>query len=216
MHPGDEIRHRRQEMGLTMSDLSAASGVSRGMVADVENGKKSPTLRTLYLLAKGLECSVSELLGVAAPARMSVLRAADQQVYVDPASGVERRLLSPALVARGMQLLMFRIPPGAVLGEYPPDSPTVLKHVTVVRGRIVVRVGEEEYELAAGDSLSWVSDVAHAGWNPGDEWAEVLHMMSYGSQGGLRSASGAGSAASAHEGSPGAEAGVGSRTLGPA
>ena len=195
MHLGAEIRRRRATLGWTMSDLAASSGVSRAMVADVENGKKSPTLRTLYLLASGLGCSVSDLLGVPEPARMSLIRADEHQVYVEPGTGIERRLLAPALVPRGMQLLVFRMPPGCALGEFPPDPPTVLKHVTVLSGRLAVMVDGEEHELEPGDSLSWVSDVPHGGRNIGDTWVEVLHVVHYGVR-----AEGMGTAAAARPG----------------
>jgi transcriptional regulator with XRE-family HTH domain len=180
MHPGGEIRQRRLTLGKTISDLADASGLSRAMIADVENGKKSPTLRTLYMLATGLGCSVSDLLGLPEANRVSTTRAHEHQVYIEPGTGIERRLLSPALATRGMQLLMFRCPPGAVLGEFPPEPPSVLKHVTVLAGRMVLTIDGVDLELGVGDSVSWIADAPHSGRNTGDTWAEVLHVVHYG------------------------------------
>jgi len=55
------LKNKRAERGLTLSDLSRRSGVSISAIRQIENGENSPSLRTLEKLARGLSCSVSEL-----------------------------------------------------------------------------------------------------------------------------------------------------------
>ena len=59
---GVKIAHLRHKRGLSLEKLAYESGVSKGNLSDIENGKKNPRLSTLILIAEGLEISVSSLL----------------------------------------------------------------------------------------------------------------------------------------------------------
>ena len=56
------LKNRRAERGLTVADLSKRSGVSRAAIMQLERGENDPRLSTLRGLAKGLGCTVSELI----------------------------------------------------------------------------------------------------------------------------------------------------------
>jgi len=50
-----ELRRRREELGLSLTDVSERSGLTRAMVSRIENGwNLNPTLETLYRLALAL------------------------------------------------------------------------------------------------------------------------------------------------------------------
>jgi DNA-binding XRE family transcriptional regulator len=46
---GDELRQRREEVGISQRDLAAASGLSRGLVAEIERGRRRHVLTRLRL-----------------------------------------------------------------------------------------------------------------------------------------------------------------------
>jgi hypothetical protein len=46
---GDELRTRREAVGISQRDLAAASGLSRGLVAEVERGRRRHVLTRLRL-----------------------------------------------------------------------------------------------------------------------------------------------------------------------
>jgi transcriptional regulator with XRE-family HTH domain len=56
---GAEVRRLRKSLDLTVTDLSAASGFSAGMVSKIENGGISPSLGTLKALAQALNVPIS-------------------------------------------------------------------------------------------------------------------------------------------------------------
>src|SRR4051794_24291762 len=92
------------------------------MLSEIERGVKNPTIRVVCQIAEGLETTVSALIGEA-PARDErlpvVVRRAERQTLVDPQSGVERQLLSPAYQGRGVEVLWYRIPAGESTGPLP-------------------------------------------------------------------------------------------------
>jgi transcriptional regulator with XRE-family HTH domain len=178
---GGAVRQWRLTLGLTLDGLAARSGVSRAMLSDVERGAKSPTIRVLCQIAEGLGCSVSDLLSGPPGDRpndvVSILRAPDRPVLVDPDSGVERRLLSPNPRRAGVEVVLYVVPPGRETGEFPPHRPGTREHVTVMRGELVGRIGEIEIGLSTGDSAAFPADVPHGFRNPAAEPCEFLLVI---------------------------------------
>lgn len=61
---GIEIRRRRTEQGLSLSDLARLAGISKGYLSQIENeAANRPSAQTLFRLARALGTSVGELLG---------------------------------------------------------------------------------------------------------------------------------------------------------
>ena len=56
------IRNLRLELGLSQTDLAAASGICRPNISRLESGKHTPTLGTLRRVATALGVTVKELL----------------------------------------------------------------------------------------------------------------------------------------------------------
>src|SRR5690349_15548945 len=102
------IRERRLALGLTLEALAQRTGVSRAMLSDIERGRKNPTVKLLAGIAEGLGCTVSALLGEgggAPPEAINVVRWDKRRTLVDPRSGVERQVLAPALLQRGVEVI---------------------------------------------------------------------------------------------------------------
>jgi len=51
---GHEVRMLRKQLGLTVTDVAAATGISVGMLSKIENGNISPSLTTLQSLSRAL------------------------------------------------------------------------------------------------------------------------------------------------------------------
>lgn len=58
------IKSKRKALRLSQVDLSRRSGVPQSTISAIETGARIPTAETLVLLAKGLFCSVNDLLSV--------------------------------------------------------------------------------------------------------------------------------------------------------
>lgn len=58
---GDNIAKARKKRGITQKKLAKMTGLSRGYIANIEEGKKYPKMKTLMLIAEKLEVDVEEL-----------------------------------------------------------------------------------------------------------------------------------------------------------
>ncbi len=176
MDVGEFIKARRTAQNLTLAELSAKSGVSRGMLCDVEANKKCPTIRILSQIAHGLDCSLSDLLESSPSPVFAPLRREDQQCLLEPESGIERRMVAPALVRRGITVAHYTVPPGGAI-DFPPEQPGVLEHVTVTAGSLVMTSDHQHIELRKGDGVTYEADHYHSIANPGEEATEFVLVM---------------------------------------
>ncbi len=125
---------------------------------------KNPTIKIVSQIAAALDLSVSDLLEERSPGAargLSLVRADERRVLVDPQSGVERHVLSPTFQRHGIEVLWYIIPPGESTGAFPPHQSRVEEHITVVHGRLHGLIGAREVTLEAGDSLAFRANLAH-------------------------------------------------------
>lgn len=59
---GDEIRRRRQRLGMSQEELGFASEIHRTYIGVIERGEKVITVQKLATLALALKCRPSEIL----------------------------------------------------------------------------------------------------------------------------------------------------------
>jgi transcriptional regulator with XRE-family HTH domain len=58
---GDRIAHLRERLKMTQVDLSKKAGVSQSTIAQIESGKKDPSVQTLKKLAGALDVHLAIL-----------------------------------------------------------------------------------------------------------------------------------------------------------
>jgi len=173
---GDNLRRLRRERGLTLEALAATSGVSRAMISKIERQDAVPTATVLGRLALGLEVGLSQLVGGQRPRQPTLLRPADQAVFRDAESGLERRSLSPLFPDRHVDFAINRLPPGRSV-RFPAHHRGVEEYLHVARGALVVVVDEERFVLSAGDTLFYLAHVPHAFVNEATETAEFYIVV---------------------------------------
>lgn len=148
----------RQQRGLSLADLAAASGVSKAMISRIERVESSPTAALLGRLAAGLGVPLTDLLVAPEPAPKRLHRRADQALWRDPGQGYHRRQVAPLDPATGVELVEVELPRAAQVA-YPPWSGTpYAQRLLLLDGRLAVDYGDEHYELDAGDCLDLAVD----------------------------------------------------------
>ncbi|GAA5126550.1 helix-turn-helix domain-containing protein [Pseudonocardia adelaidensis] len=161
------LQEARRSRGLTVSALADGAGVSRAMITKVERGEAQPTAVLLARLANALGMTLSELVARAEDGGGRLVRAADQPVWTDPASGYRRRTVSPAS-GRPLELVEIELPAGARVAFAADAYPDVHQQVWVLDGHLRLHEGDVLHELDAGDCLQFGPPVARAYVNPTD------------------------------------------------
>ena len=170
--------HRlRADRALTLDGLAERTGVSRSMISLVERGESSPTAAVLDRLAAGLGVTIASLFAEEPRADASpVARRGDQASWRDPATGYERRNLSPPGFPSPIELVEVVLPGGARVAY---DTPTpraagVSQQLWVLDGRVEVGVGGDTHRLDVGDCLAMRVDGPITFRNPLDAPARYV------------------------------------------
>lgn len=173
---GLAVKQRREAAGLSLRMLASRSGVSASMISDIERGAKSPTVTTIVHLAQALGVSAAALIdgGGQGESRIHIIRRGEGAVGDTPARWES---LGPSSPGSRIDFVRYTIPPATVLGPSPPHATGTVEHVHVATGTIRVTVGEECAELAAGDSCSCRTDVAHGVANPDPALPAEIYLI---------------------------------------
>jgi transcriptional regulator with XRE-family HTH domain len=169
---GRRIRSLRTERGLTLAGLAARVGITRSFLSGVERGVAYPSLMVLRSLAAALEVPVF-LLFTAPETNGMVVRKGARKVIRAPGAAVSYELVSPDL-RRKMEMILVRLKPGV---DSSPMAHEGEECALVLKGRVVITVGDVDYELDEGDSIYYDSGLPHKARAAGDEPAEVVSAI---------------------------------------
>jgi transcriptional regulator with XRE-family HTH domain len=176
---GARVRTARQRQGLTLEALAAAAGISRATLSNLERGEHSPSLTAATNVARALRVSLAELLGDEDRRPVVTIPKAERLVFRDPATGIERQLLSPAFAGRGIEFIRATLPPFTATDDLRPYHPAIDKYVLVEAGTLRIVVGAEPHILREGDAFYFRASVSHRFENPGPEPCSYLAILDY-------------------------------------
>jgi transcriptional regulator with XRE-family HTH domain len=173
---GGRLRDIRATRELSLRQLAKLIGASPSLLSQIENGKVTPSVDTLSLLANALGVPVATFFGepsspVPTPAGASVVRATDRQrIHLE--HGVTWENLLPR-EEPGVRFMEIRYAPGATSGEH------LLRHpgrdlFVVLEGELTFRIGFAEHRLGAGDALSFANFEPHQLRNDGAVEARAI------------------------------------------
>jgi transcriptional regulator with XRE-family HTH domain len=177
---GERLRRDRTERGLSLRELARRLDVSASLVSQIETGKINPSVRTLYAIVSELGVSLDDVFGSSAedangtpsepnvsPAAVgladdaSVVQRADARRAIELETGVRWERLT-ARNEPGIEFLYLVYPPG---GESAPAD-ALVRHSgsefgVVLKGRLGLTLGFNDYSLGPGDSVFFDSTTPH-------------------------------------------------------
>jgi transcriptional regulator with XRE-family HTH domain len=155
------VRAARVAGGLSLDALAGRAEVSKGALVALEGARGNPNLTTLVRLADALGRSVSSLMEDAREDPVVVVHADEiAPLWTGPSGGTARLLLTnPRPVP--VEVWRWRLHPGD-RHDSQAHPARVTETLTVVRGRMLLVVGETPRPLRAGQTTAFAADVPHA------------------------------------------------------
>jgi transcriptional regulator with XRE-family HTH domain len=186
---GERLRSARLGRGLTLRELAQRLSVSPSMISQIETGRASPSVSTLYAIADELQISLDELLfndrrpqsaGAADLATATgssgtqVLQPHDTRKRIRLASGVIWERLTPDSETDTEFLYVTYEVGGASSREDDFQRHAGHEWGFVLEGTLEVQIGFDEHVLGPGDSISFDSTIPHRLSNAGKS---VVHAI---------------------------------------
>lgn len=183
---GNVIRELRLKDNLTIAEVAAQAGISRGMVSKIENGQVSTSLETLSKIAQALGVSLAHLF------RHYNMPSGGAQL-VKNGDGMEvvrrgtRRGHTYHLLAydQGPKKTFepFLITMDDASEVFPTFEHPGTEFIHMLKGRIEYRHGQQTYMLEPGDSLTFRGDIPHGPERLLELPIHFLSIIIYGGQG---------------------------------
>jgi transcriptional regulator with XRE-family HTH domain len=174
---GDIVRSLRSAAGWSLNALASASGVSSGLLSQIERGNGNPSYSTLIKLAQALGVGVGEFFAGQdpQPKRVELVRAGARRRLLLSEHDLVYELLTPSLNG---QLGMIRAEIGVGWSnESAPFRHDGEESVIIVEGSLVVVVGGERHELVVGDTITYDASFPHWYANVTTEPAVLIGAM---------------------------------------
>src|SRR5947209_20188899 len=148
------VRGERTVRRWSLDELAERAAVSKAMISKIERAEVSPTAALLGRVAAAFGLTLSALLAADEIPKRGVMRAADQTIWRDPATGYIRRQVA-ASATSPIELTEVDLPPGASV-SFPAASYRQMSHVIwVLAGRLTFVEGDVMHDLGPGDSLEF-------------------------------------------------------------
>ncbi len=160
---GGRVHELRMDLGLTTAQLGELAGISKAMVSKIENGRTSPSLRTLERLARALEVPLTSLFrgldeehealhipegqGLKIVGRST--RAGHEYEFLGSSRGSYRRM-EPTLITLRNRTEVFP------LFQHPGTE-----WIYVLAGEFEYGYGSARYRMKRGDVLQFKGEVPH-------------------------------------------------------
>lgn len=179
---GANLRELRGQRNLSLDALARQTGLARGLLGQIENGRASPSVSVVWKIAQALDLPFSALLSTGSRASISVLRATDARRLVSPDGRFSSRALYPLNEPTSAEFYEIFIAAHSREDAAAHRAGT-RENLVVTAGRLELELGGERHELARGDAISFIADVPHSYINRGGEdcWAHLV--MTYASRG---------------------------------
>jgi transcriptional regulator with XRE-family HTH domain len=159
------VRDARERKHWSLAALAARSGLSKGMLLQIEGARTNPSIGTLIQIANAFGVSVWQLF-TPPDAAIRVATSAQALTLWRSGKGGTARLLVGSASPQPVELWEWRLAPGDV---YRADAhyATTVEAIHVRQGTLTLVVGKERVAVAAGSSVVARMDQPHQYRNDG-------------------------------------------------
>jgi transcriptional regulator with XRE-family HTH domain len=164
---GPRLKRLRTQQGVTLADLSGATGISTSTLSRLETGQRRPSLEVLLPLAQAYRVPLDELVG--AP------EVGDPRVRLKPRRVNGRTVLPLTRQPGGVQAWKIVVP--ATQTEPAPRAHEGYEWLYVLAGRMRLVLGDQDLVLGPGEAAEFDTRLPHWFGSTGGQPAEVLSLF---------------------------------------
>ena len=170
------VREARTERRWTLEQLASRSGVSKGMVVQIEQGRTNPSIGTLSKVAEALGVSLPDLVDTGEGPAARLVAPDDAAELWSTAAGSTATLLVGGRRPDFIELWEWRLEPGETY-EGRPHPAGIRELLHVIEGELTLTVGDEVLTVGQFGSAAYAADQAHSYTNRGADRLRFVLVM---------------------------------------
>lgn len=149
----------RKEKNLSLDQLSNLCGVSKSMLSQIEKGKKTPTITTLWKIAGGLNISLSLLIDEQ-KSSVRIVSSKDSIPLMENEGKYKAYPFLPFDQEANFEVFKMDVEPDCIHVSN-PHTAGVREYVFVSSGTLKVRIKNSLYTVEEGEAIIFEGDVMH-------------------------------------------------------
>ncbi|QGM45894.1 helix-turn-helix domain-containing protein [Methylocystis heyeri] len=170
---GATVQRLRKAYNLSLSELSAQSGVAKSIISQIERNETNPTLATIWRLAQALDVSIERVLQSSQDEPfLEKTSRADTPILVSDDGKCRLAIIGWIKTVEWLQAYDFFSEPGGVLESEAHQRGSV-ESLSVREGELTVEVGGAIECVKAGETLRYRCDRPHVIRNLGETPAQA-------------------------------------------
>ena len=172
------LKKLRKQHHWSLDAAAQKTGVSKAMLGQIERGESSPTLNTLWKIARGYELSFSQLMtltaGIDSNKSGEMYQPAGSLLRVRPLIAYDPRMK--------LELLQLELMPGC-LRKSSAHEPGVIEHVILISGKLSIFSNNSWHSLQSGQAFHFDANQDHGYRNDSDLESVIFHNLIFYPQG---------------------------------
>jgi transcriptional regulator with XRE-family HTH domain len=173
----ENLRKVRETRGLSLDQLAELTGVSKSMLRQIETGKSSPTIATIWKIANGLRVSFTALLRKP-EIQAEVKSFRSGQPLTGESAGCRLFPLIPFDPHLAFETYYFEIDPGTVFSGEPHEG-NIQEYVFVTNGVLQISIDDKRFTINPKEFLQFQANRPHNYKCVGSEMATAIMQVSY-------------------------------------
>ncbi len=172
----NKIKDIRKEKNITLQELAEATGVTKGMLSQVENNRTIPSLTVFLNIIKSLQIDINDFFtdfNTTATSKVIFKKAAQYQAFEkENTVGFHyQRILSSAIEEYHVDFVLLTLQPNAQRASVQTDA---FEFKYILKGKVEYTIGNEIFLMEQGDSIFFDATEPHNPKNTGDTEAQLL------------------------------------------
>jgi transcriptional regulator with XRE-family HTH domain len=160
-----QVKGLRQDRRWSLDELASRSGVSKGMLVQIEGARTNPSIGTLCRIAESFGVSIGRLLEAEPEPVVKIVGADEPPVLWRGSRGGTGRLLRGVNDPAFVEVWEWRVTPGEEhdSGDHAPRTREIIQ---VREGELIVTVDGTDYPVSTGETIDFKADRPHRYRNP--------------------------------------------------
>src|SRR5882724_3538552 len=145
---GDKIRTKRTQKNITLEELAAKAGVSKGLISQIENNRTVPSLpvlfRIIHSLNEDLKTFFEDIHEDMSNGKVLIVRRGEEKEFAkEPVKGfLYKRFLTKSIASEAVDLVLLELKKGANRRQMIATDAFELKYI--LKGKIEYQIQEEK------------------------------------------------------------------------